>query len=543
LSYFDPSLNNFNGINIPKFFGSLESLRYLNLSFSLFSGVIPPHLGNLSRLQYLDLNSFSIDIKLGIPFTSLEVGSLEWFVGFPSLRYLNLGSANLEKVPDWIHAINMLPPLRELHLTGCGLVTLPQSISTVNFTLLSVIDLSKNYFNSFKTWWLTNVSGLSTIKLVSSELIGAILVGLGHLNNLCNLELGYNYFVGKIPNSFSNLCNLQTFDMEYNNISGEINDFLDGLSQCSNNSLEDLNLNGNMLLGGNLPPSLDELRNLETIDVSQCSIMGSIPDSIGNLSSLQKVHLSYNQINGTIPESIEKLSMLILLSLGGNSWEGVLTEAHFQNLIQLKFLSLSKEFSAKGTLVLDVKQDWVPPFKLTQIILANMQIGPKFPAWLKTQNELNFLGLNNVGIFDTIPHALWKSSPNVISWSLTGNKLRGQVPYFQFHPSAYYFDLRSNKLDGPLPLFSSNLRYKFLQNNLFSGHISENISKLLPKLSKLDISSNSITGRIPHSIGMLKELTFLILRNNSVSGKLPPHWNDLQQLLVLDLAKIKQSIW
>jgi hypothetical protein len=41
LNYFDLSLNNFNGIIIPKFFGSLESLRYLSLSSSSFSGVIP----------------------------------------------------------------------------------------------------------------------------------------------------------------------------------------------------------------------------------------------------------------------------------------------------------------------------------------------------------------------------------------------------------------------------------------------------------------------------------------------------------------------
>ncbi|XP_059436257.1 receptor-like protein EIX2 [Corylus avellana] len=533
LSYFDLSLNNFNGINIPKFFGSLESLRYLNLSFSFFSGVIPPHLGNLSRLQYLDLNSISSAFIMVNPFTGLEVRSLDWFVGFPSLRYLNLGNVNLEKVPNWIHAVNMLPPLWELHLAGCGLVSLPHSISSINFTKLSVIDLSGNFFNTFIPHWLSNMSGLSTIELEASELIGDIPVGLGHLNNLRNLDLGDNHFVGKIPNSFSNLCNLQTLDLRFSNISGEITDFLDGLSQCSNSSLEDLNLGHNMLLGGNLPHSLEGLKNLKTIDLFRCSITGSIPDSIGNLSSLQTLDLSYNQMNGTIPKSIGKLSMLVLLSLGGNSWEGVLTEAHFQNLIRLKFLYLS----TKWTLILDVKHDWVPPFKLTKIKLANMQIGPNFPAWLETQNDLNFLGLDNVSISDTIPDGLWKSCPNVVSWSLTGNKLRGQVPYFQFHPLASYFDLSSNKLEGPLPLFHSNLSSIFLQNNLFSGPISENIGELLPKLSSIDLSSNSITGRIPYSIGMLKELSFLILINNSLSGKLPPHWKDLQQLLVLDLAE------
>jgi Leucine-rich repeat (LRR) protein len=225
------------------------------------------------------------------------------------------------------------------------------------------------------------------------------------------------------------------------------------------------------------------------------------------------------------------------LRLFGNSWEGFLTEAHFQNLTRLKFLRLGTKFSTKWTLVFDVKHDWVPPFKLRRIYLNNMKIGPKFPAWLQTQNKLIAIGLDNVGISDTIPHGLWKSCPNVTSWSLSGNKLRGQVPYFQFHPSAYSFDLSSNNLEGPLPLFRSNLSELYLQNNMFSGPIPENISELLPKLYWLDLSSNSITGRIPHSIGMLKELIGLVLRNNSLSRKLPPHWNDLQDLLVLNLAE------
>jgi Leucine-rich repeat (LRR) protein len=536
LSYLDLSLNMFSGNSIPEFLGSIESLRYLNLSFSFFTGVVPPQLGNLSRLQYLDLNSYSFSYNIrtviSFPLGGLEVESPQWFLGFPSLKYLNLGSVNLEKVPDWLHAVNMLPPLVELHLPACGLVNLPYSISSINFTLLSVLDLSSNNFNSFIPPWLSNVSGLSTINLRSSSLRGAIPDGMGHLANLRSLDLSFNIdIVGKIPSSFSNLCNLQTLHLQVTNISGEITEFVDGLSQCSYSSLQTLDLFESSVWGS-IPDSIGNLSSLQALDLSESSVWGSIPDSIGNLSSLQALDLSVTQMNGIIPESIGKLSMLVSLRLGSNSWEGVITEAHFQNLSRLKSLLLSPKLK----LVLDVRQDWVPPFKLRYIGLYNVRIGSNFPAWLKTQNELQFVGLQNAGISDTIPHGLWKYCPNVTYWSLSNNKLRGQVPYFQFHTSAYYFDLGSNSLEGPLPLFPSNLSVILLQNNMFSGPIPENIDKLLPEVTSLELSSNIITGRIPRSIGMLKELITLSLRNNFLFGKLPPDWKDLQQLKVLDIA-------
>lgn len=75
LSYLDLSQNNFNGNNSTKFLGSLENLKYLNLSFSLFAGVIPPHLGNLSKLQYLDLNFYRFPIMEFTPYKRSEAKS------------------------------------------------------------------------------------------------------------------------------------------------------------------------------------------------------------------------------------------------------------------------------------------------------------------------------------------------------------------------------------------------------------------------------------------------------------------------------------
>lgn len=48
LKHLDLSCNDFGGIQIPSFIGSLRNLRYLNLSKSKFGGIIPPQLGNLS---------------------------------------------------------------------------------------------------------------------------------------------------------------------------------------------------------------------------------------------------------------------------------------------------------------------------------------------------------------------------------------------------------------------------------------------------------------------------------------------------------------
>ncbi|GMP84075.1 hypothetical protein CsSME_00037747 [Camellia sinensis var. sinensis] len=44
LSYLDLSMNDFGGIQIPSFFGSLTKLKYLHLSSSSFGGTIIPNL-------------------------------------------------------------------------------------------------------------------------------------------------------------------------------------------------------------------------------------------------------------------------------------------------------------------------------------------------------------------------------------------------------------------------------------------------------------------------------------------------------------------
>ncbi|KAK9267134.1 hypothetical protein L1049_009553 [Liquidambar formosana] len=556
LNYLDLSLNDFSGKQIPEFLGSFKNLRYLDLSFSSFSGVIPPHLGNLSSLRYLDVSA-----KLSYSNQpNLEVESLQWLVRLSSLKHLSLSSVNLERANfHWLQAVNMLPSLVELHLPNCGLTSLPLSISYINFTSLSVLDLSYNNFNSSIPHWLSNVTGLTKLDLSMSSLRGVMpdifvnLVSLqeldftfnvyiegqlpdslGHLRNLSRLDLAATSFTGRIPRTFGNLCNLQTLNLMGNKISGEINEFMDGLSRCSNNSLEYLVLGTQ--LSGNLPESLGELKKLTYLDLTANLFWGSIPASIGSLSSLQVLALSQNAMNGTIPESIGQLSMLVFLSLGTNSWQGVLTEAHFRNHTKLQHLDLSLAFgTTTKPLVLDVKHDWLPPFSLQEARLSNVQIGPTFPPWLQTQYELEYLSLDSAGISDTIPIGFWKSCSKITYLSLPDNKLKGMVPKFLGFPKAFYIDLSFNNLEGPFPLLPSNVSVLYLDHNSFFGPIPKNIGQF-QKFYRLDLSSNSINGTIPPSIHKLKNMEVLSLKNNLLSGELPKHWENFQSLRVLDVA-------
>ncbi|KAI5332376.1 hypothetical protein L3X38_022505 [Prunus dulcis] len=179
LNYLDLSYNDFDGIHIPKFFGELKSLRYLNISHASFSGEIPPSFGNLSKLNYLDFD-ISSDYA-----TTMHSKSLNWLSHLSSLKYLNLNRVNLSNtgVPNVMHHLNMLPSLLELHLSYCFLesfqlspqkinFTFPLSLQKINFTSLSVLDLSSNYFNTSFPSWLFNLTSLRKLDLSGNYLGG-----------------------------------------------------------------------------------------------------------------------------------------------------------------------------------------------------------------------------------------------------------------------------------------------------------------------------------------------------------------------------------
>nr|AMM42794.1 LRR-RLK [Vernicia fordii] len=240
-------------------------------------------------------------------------------------------------------------------------------------------------------------------------------------------------------------------------------------------------------------------------------------------------------MNGTIPDSFGQLSKLVDVNLIANSWEGILTETHLMNLKSLEDIRLVTD--PARSLVFNVSQKWVPPFRLKSIQLENCLVGPFFPVWLQVQYELTSVTLRNVGITDTIPTEWFLKLSSQITWLvLSNNQIKGKFPNQLKSPNLRHIDLSSNRFEGPFPLWSTNASEIYLQDNLFSGSIPENIGGLMPRLEKLDLSSNHLTGTIPSSFCDIKGLQVISLRSNQLSGELPNCWSHQLMFWAIDVS-------
>lgn len=535
LKYMDLSFNSFGSVPIPGFLGQLAHLQYLNLSNSGFSSLIPPSLGNLSSLAYLDLSS-------EFP-GSLSADTIDWLSGMSSLRFLGLGGVDLSVVgPDWVNVLNSLPHLSELHLQDCGLTGLIPSLGSPNFTLLTVLDLRFNPLSSEIPMWIMNISGLEYLDMSFSGLFGRIPLGFRELPNLqflilsgnnlsasCSqlfsgswtrieaLDLASNRIHGRIPSSVGNmtsltdfsfsannveggipptigsLCSLVRFDLSSNNLTDSLPESLLGTEGCIFNdslpSLMHLTLSNNKLTGL-LPDWLGQLRSLVELSLEYNSLQGPIPASLGKLLNLTSLGLAGNKLNGTLPSSLGELSEISAFDVSSNHLTGPLLEEHFRKLSKLKILHLSS-----NSFVLNVSSRWVPPFQVRYLDMGSCQLGPSFPAWLQSQNEIKYLDLSNASISGPMPKWFWDVSSNLSLLNVSLNRIQGQLPNpLKVSPFADV-DLRSNLFQGPIHLPSVEIELLDLSDNQFSGHIPPEISKAISCIKPNNRANPSNYGR------------------------------------------------
>ncbi|GFY92210.1 hypothetical protein Acr_08g0006060 [Actinidia rufa] len=548
LRHLDLSANTFQGIPIPGFLGSLENLEYLNLSRAGFSGKIPPNMGNLSFLESFDVSS---DLFL------LSADSFDWVTGLVSLKHLEMNQVDLSLVgPNWLEVLNTIPRLTELYLSGCELSSFIPSLSFTNFTLLAVVDLSTNHFNSKFPDWFANLSSLVYVDMSNNYLRGQIPLGFGEVGKKIEvLSLSTNKLHGKLPSHIGNMTFLTEFDLSFNNVEGGIPSSIGRLCNLENLNLMNNNLTGSLpdliencgtkrplpsliylelsinKLVGKLPEWLGQLQSLTGLSLTLNLLEGPIPDSFGRLQHLTEMGLGANKLNGTLPESLGQLSELANLDVSFNRLGGVISEAHFSKLSKLKILLLSP-----NSFILNVSSEWVPPFQVRNLDMGSCHLGPSFPTWLKSQKELMYLNFPNTGISGSIPSWFWEISLNLSLLNVSANHLEGQIPNpLNIAPYAD-LDLSSNLFEGPFPLPVVQIELLDLSNNRFSGPIPLNISKYMPELIFLSVSGNQLGGEIPDSIGEMLSLQVIDLSRNHLTGRIPSSIGNCSYLKALDLG-------
>ena len=606
--------------NIPSQIGNLSNLLYLDLSYS-FSGMIPSQIGNLSNLHYLDLGSHDVFIE-----------NIDWLSSLSKLEYLDLGGADLSQSFHWLHTLQALPSLMHLHLSQCtlpyynqpiflnfsSLLTLDlselqysPSISFVskwlfglkklvslvlssnefegpvfygirNLTLLENLDLSESSFSSIPDWFFGNFHHLMFLNLRHNNLQGTISDEIGNVTSLVELDLSHNQLESPIPTSLGNVTSLVTLKLLSNRLKGRIPTSLGNLISLitldlSDNQLEGpiptslkdasslitLHLSDNQL-SGDLSNHFEEFKNIIEINLSGNKIGGELPSSLGKLSSLQVLILSSNLLSGNPFESLRFLSKLSLLEIGDNHFQGVVMEGHLANLT-----CLSEFLASRNNLTLKVGSNWHPNFQLMSLDMSYWKLGPNFPSWIYSQNQLSYLAMSNAGILDSIPYWFWETFSRASFVNLSHNYIHGELVTTLTNPiSIIIVDLSANNLSGKLPSLSGVVGLLDLSSNSFSKSMddflcknqvnkiglqllnlaSNNLSGEIPNcwtnfpfLVYINLESNNLVGNLPPSMGSLAEMKLLQIRNNSLSGTFPTSLMKNDQLIVLDLRENKLS--
>ncbi|CAL4982102.1 unnamed protein product [Urochloa decumbens] len=480
LRYLDLSCNKFS--RIPKFIGSLKSLEYLNLSCAIFGGIMPPQLGNLSKIVYLDLNSHCWGSS---PYSD----NLAWVSHLSSLKYLDMSWTNLSLAADWIHAVSSLPSLQVLHLAGSGLRDTGVSLGHSNLTTLKLLDIKYNSFHTaISPNWFWHITTLTYLDLSSSNFHGQIPYEMGNMTSLEQVYIGGNNIIGLIPPNLKRLCNLKILDLSWSNIIGDISDLMARLPKCS----------------------WDKLYSL---DFSDNKISGILPNWLEPLNNLNCLILYGNNITGPLPLWIGKLNNLTILNMGSNWLDGEINEKHLEGLTNLKVLEV-----ADNSLSMLVHSNWIPSFKLKVLRLRSCRLGPAFPVWVRWQRRINIFDISNATIDDNIPDWLWDVVSTAYFVDMSKNRLSGTLPTNLEMMAAYMIDLSSNRIAGPVPRFPRNISYIDLSRN--------NLSGTLPDFTALELGiyaiyNNSISGSIPSSLCLVQSLHILDLSGNILSGEVP----------------------
>ena len=524
------------------------------------TGPIPSELGNLARLEWLDLGGNRL------------MGSLP-----PELGDLaNLGGLSLTNNS----------------LTG----PIPRELGSLGS--LRNVRLDNNRLEGPIPADLANLGDLEVLRLGNNQLTGSIPAELGGLGNLRHLWLGGNGLTGAIPAELGGLGKLEHLSLGWSRLEGSIPAALGELS-----NLRDLYLASNSLTGS-IPPSLGSLTELRNFDVGGNRLEGSVPVEIGGLTSLVNLRLWGNTaLSGSLPATLTRLTSLRELSIEDTGLCAPGTTEFATWLKGIRELDGEAYCNESDAAVLESLyeraggRDWVnsegwldgPALeewhgvgadslgRVSALDLAGNGLSGELPYDLGLLAELTELRVgDNGGLTGRLPVLLTRLPLSVLHYAGTDlcspayDSFRAWLAGVASHEgtgaecaplgerevlAALYeatdgpnWAVSDNWLtDAPLAEWhgvetdaSGRMVSLDLNNNGLTGLIPPELGRLTG-LERLNLYSNPLFGPVPPELGDLANLQLLFLGNGHLTGPIPPELGDLANLKQLFLVYTQLS--
>ncbi|KAB2039727.1 hypothetical protein ES319_D02G030300v1 [Gossypium barbadense] len=574
LRYLDLSYNRFERSSHPRGFqwlSRLTKLETLHLSGNSLKNSIFLQMRNLSSLKTLSLGDNQLGGKLLHIQEELDLSG-------------NLFRNNTISFPQGLSSLKSLT-LYNNHLQGSldtKVMKLYKSFvdggRKLELTHLEELYLDYNQFNTSVFASLNKLSNLKSLSIWDNGLKGSIdMKDLEAFINLRELDMNYNELKDLVIHQDSNVSSsLEEIYLDYSTLNTNI---LQSIGVFA--SLKILSLSNCGLIGPLPNQGWCDLRNLEVLDVSRNALEGMLPHCFSNLTSLRELDISRNHFQ--IPLSFApfaNLSNLKALLINENK------------MFQLEVISLSKCITSQQ-LSLKLCTFLYYQYDLRYVDLSHNNLSGTVPTWLLENNTKledlilkgnSFTGplslssalISNVSTIDIsenklqgqIPTGICSTFPHLRQLFLSKNAFEGNIPLcLSGMKDLSFLDLSDNHLYGKVPeelitkglliilrlsnnnlsgnvvpviLSANGVQHLYLDGNNFSGEMTNvdvSTFEFPNSLSEIDLSNNTLHGKLPRWIGNASFLGRLDLSNNGFEGSIPMEFCKLNRLEFLDLSQ------
>ncbi|RQO96084.1 hypothetical protein POPTR_010G010100v4 [Populus trichocarpa] len=276
-----------------------------------------------------------------------------------------------------------------------------------------------------------------------------------------------------------------------------------------------------MLYGTLLPNnSLFSLHHLQHLNLSFNDFNSShISSRFGQFFNLTHLNLSGSDLAGQVPSEISHLSKMVSLDLSWNydlSLEPLCFDKLVRNLTKLRELHLS--WVNMSLVVPDSLMNLSSSLSSLEVLECGLQ--GKLPSSMGKFKHLQYLDLGGNNLTSPIPYD-FEQLTELVSLDLSGNG------YLSLEPISF------DKLVRNL----TKLRELDLSSVDMSLLVPDSLMNLSSSLSSLKLIDCRLQGKLPSLMGKFKHLQYLRLRGNNLTGSIPCDFEQLKELVSLDLSE------